>query len=140
MATLLAALGIPPDDAIAKHLDAKFDFASAKVEGEQILATCKDSVIFAVRYNSLNLEYDKPEKKESGPSKLWRIITRAPKSGKITKVTLGEGFVGRGINAFAGTADPQVEEGLEDNIFYRRPVRVRNGTTNDLHTNGNAAT
>lgn len=127
---VLAANG-PPNPELAKHLDTNFNFNQEKSTDQYVFATCKHDVIFAVRYNYLNLSFEKkPEAKE--PNVLVRLLLRPAKAGTIKSAMMGEVFMGKGIMSYATTTatenkedgkDTEGEDEDDSDWFYSRPVR-----------------
>jgi hypothetical protein len=116
---LLALLHQPPNPELAKYLDSKFEFDRETTSSENIFATCKESVILAVRYNYLNLTYEKLDKK--GPNLFTKVFTKSTKPGAIKSAKMGEVVLGRGINAYASSPGTTEEEDEGVDWFYRRP-------------------
>jgi hypothetical protein len=135
---LLALLHQPPNPELAKYLDTKFEFDREKSSKEKIFATCKHSVILAVRYNYLNLEYEELDERQQPFFVKWfmKLFLKSAKAGAIKRARMGEVVRGRGINAYAhadGTEEEEDDEGID--WFYGRPApEVENGS-GDEHAN-----
>jgi hypothetical protein len=135
---VLAALHQPPNPELAKYLDSEFSFNQEKSTKENVFATCKQDIIFAVRYNYLTLTFEKaPEEKE--PSFWSRVVLRQSRPGTIKSGKVGSVVLGKGIMSYAsavakeneadeeegpdGTENQDLEEEEEKgDWFYSRPA------------------
>lgn len=151
---ILAALHQPPNPELAKSLDIRFNFDQERSTKEHVFATCKHDVIFALRYNYLNLSFEKAKE----PNFITRFMGgRSVKPGTIQNAMMGEVFLGTGIESYAAATTTENQEDREDgegeeddddsDWFYRRPVQdSRNGLEDQsddasgelTHQNGSA--
>lgn len=113
---LLAAINAPLSADVAKYLDTYFEFKREVNNTQNVFATCKQDVILAIRYNYLNLEYEKET------SSFLSKLIRNSKKGAIKNVKLGEPFCGTGINSYASTTVPHQSKEEEEDWFYTNPA------------------
>lgn len=109
---VLAAFGQAPNPELAKYLDSKFEFDQERSTSENVFATCNHDVILSIRYNYLNLTFEKnPDAKEP----IWpiRLVTKSTKAGTIKGANLGEVVLGTGIMSYASAASKQNNESEE---------------------------
>ncbi|KAL9619078.1 MAG: hypothetical protein Q9160_006254 [Pyrenula sp. 1 TL-2023] len=119
-----------PNPELAGYLDSRFEFDQRKSTAENVFATCKHDVIFAVRYNELSLTFEKrADAKE--PNSFMKFVFRPAKPGTIRNATLGEVVLGTGITAYAHASEDMEErndggndEGEQDGVdwFYGHPA------------------
>ena len=125
---ILAAAHQPPNPELAKHVDIRFNFDQEKSTKEYVFATCKHDVIFALRYNYLNLSFEKAKE----PNLLTRFLVKSVKPGTIKSAMMGGVFLGTGIESYAAATTTENQEDGEDvegededdsDWFYLRPKR-----------------
>ena len=148
---VLAVAGVPPNPKLPETLDTRFSFDQEKSTNEHVFATCKHDVIFALRYNYLNLTFEKAK-----DNFFTRFMSKSVKPGTINNAKMGGVFLGTGIESYAAATTTENQEHGEDvegededdsDWFYRRPVKDPGNRLEDqsddasgelVHQNGSA--